>query len=198
MKKKLLLAGFVTATVGLAIFNLILIIGMIQIFSLLGGVSTEGIGGAIAIMIFEVLIFVVSLVLNAVCINTWNDEEKFNKKKATIITAVVFNFISIIFLFYTFFGGGNAASIAFAVIVFLCVLAANVLILIDLTSGNKKETVVDSVNSGESNNVESVSDTDKLGNKLEKLETLKNENKISEEEYNQMKNKAIDDELKNN
>lgn len=136
--------------------------------------------------------------LNAVCINTWNNEEKFNKKKATIITAVVFNFISIIFLFYTFFGGGTPASIAFAVIVFLCVLLANVLILIDLTSGNKKETVVDSVNSGESNNVESVSDTDKLGNKLEKLETLKKENKISEEEFNQMKNKAIDDELKNN
>ena len=197
MKRKLLLSGFILGTVGLGIFSLILVIGLIQIFAILGGeLASSGVGGALALTIFEVLIFIVAFVLNAVCINTWNNEEKFNKKKATIYTTIVFNFISIIFLFYTFFGGGTAESIVFSVIVFLCVVAANVLVLIDLTSStNKQENVVaDSNDTADSE----ISDTDKLEEKLKKLEALKNENKISEEEYNELKKKYIDEEIKNN
>lgn len=197
MKRKLLLSGFILGTVGLGIFSLILVIGLIQIFAILGGeLASSGAGGVLALTIFEVLIFIVAFVLNAVCINTWNNEEKFNKKKATIYTTIVFNFISIIFLFYTFFGGGTAESIVFSVIVFLCVVAANVLVLIDLTSStNKQENVVaDSNDTADSE----ISDTDKLEEKLKKLEALKNENKISEEEYNELKKKYIDEEIKNN
>ena len=197
MKRKLLLSGFILGTVGLGIFSLILVIGLIQIFAILGGeLASSGAGGVLALTIFEVLIFIVAFVLNAVCINTWNNEEKFNKKKATIYTTIVFNFISIIFLFYTFFGGGTAESIVFSVIVFLCVVAANVLVLIDLASStNKQENVVaDSNDTADSE----ISDTDKLEEKLKKLEALKNENKISEEEYNELKKKYIDEEIKNN
>lgn len=197
MKRKLLLSGFILGTVGLGVFSLMLVIGLIQIFAILGGeLASSGAGGVLALTIFEVLIFIVAFVLNAVCINTWNNEEKFNKKKATIYTTIVFNFISIIFLFYTFFGGGTAESIVFSVIVFLCVVAANVLVLIDLTSStNKQENVVaDSNDTADSE----ISDTDKLEEKLKKLEALKNENKISEEEYNELKKKYIDEEIKNN
>lgn len=197
MKRKLLLSGFILGTVGLGIFSLMLVIGLIQIFAILGGeLASSGAGGVLALTIFEVLIFIVAFVLNAVCINTWNNEEKFNKKKATIYTTIVFNFISIIFLFYTFFGGGTAESIVFSVIVFLCVVAANVLVLIDLTSStNKQENVVaDSNDTADSE----ISDTDKLEEKLKKLEALKNENKLSEEEYNELKKKYIDEEIKNN
>lgn len=197
MKRKLLLSGFILGTVGLGIFSLMLVIGLIQIFAIFGGeLASSGAGGVLALTIFEVLIFIVAFVLNAVCINTWNNEEKFNKKKATIYTTIVFNFISIIFLFYTFFGGGTAESIVFSVIVFLCVVAANVLVLIDLTSStNKQENVVaDSNDTADSE----ISDTDKLEEKLKKLEALKNENKISEEEYNELKKKYIDEEIKNN
>lgn len=191
------MSGFILGTVGLGIFSLMLVIGLIQIFAILGGeLASSGAGGVLALTIFEVLIFIVAFVLNAVCINTWNNEEKFNKKKATIYTTIVFNFISIIFLFYTFFGGGTAESIVFSVIVFLCVVAANVLVLIDLTSStNKQENVVaDSNDTADSE----ISDTDKLEEKLKKLEALKNENKISEEEYNELKKKYIDEEIKNN
>ena len=101
------------------------------------------------------IIIAVRLALNAASISTFTaSPEKYKKKKATAIAAIVFNFIAIVLLIISITGLTNEFGaflafplfalipnngfIAILVIVLLCVLAATVLAIVDLSLEKKR------------------------------------------------------------
>ncbi len=184
MKKKLLLSGTIIGTICSAIYTLILLIAIVQVFSILGSYAAE-VAGPMLLIILQWLVFVVDLILNAVSINAWNNEEKFKKKKATIITAIVFNFICAIIAIFSINGEASTASIVFSIIILIGLIVASILDIIDLSTKKDVKQVT-----------ENTENEDKgISEKIEKLNKLKEEDKITEEEYNSMKEDAIKNEL---
>ena len=92
MKRALTLTGAILGLVGgafLSIIYLITLIGTIELMSYGYG------AGPLVLAIILVAVSVLGLVFSAVCLAPWNKPaEGYKKKKGTIITAVVFNFIS--------------------------------------------------------------------------------------------------------
>ena len=206
MKKKLLLSGLIIATIALALISLYDIVTMILSLFIFSGLfagdssvtADSSIGSLlvfVAIMIALLMFFIVALVLNSVSINAWDKIETYKNKKATMITAVVFNFLVIVFLTVVSILVGSyttafaIATLVICLIMILALIVSNVLIIIDISVDVNIDS--DKVEDEDKKNSQIL----KLNNDLDMLYKLKNNGKISKEEYDKIKAKIINENL---
>ena len=131
MKRPMTLVAFIISTVFLgidAVVDLLAILNYVDIVTRWGGnlLITSLI---ISILLFSVV--VVAIIFNAMSISAWNkNKERFKKKKSQIITAIVFNFIVILFALITLIV--TATPVAFFVLILFALVATNVLAFVDM------------------------------------------------------------------
>lgn len=217
MIKKRHLIGSVMATTSMAIVLVIFAIGTYQLAILAGDFLADP--SVLPVVILENLLFLTTLVLNAVIISGWNNIERYKKLKGTIISAGAFNTISIIVLSAALFEMKDTLTIVLYVLMILSLVASNLCIGMDFEQqfSNKKETVESNVD--ENNNVQTLennikeekplnktvenkvqvkekSSDDDFVNQLLKLEKVREKKLVSEEEYQLLRKKIIDREMK--
>lgn len=133
MKRPMTLVAFIISTVFLGIDALLELIGLIEIINIAinwGAGSSLATSIIISILLFGVI--VVAIVFNAISISAWNkNKDGFKKKKSKIITAIVFNFIVILFALIALIVG-KGSSVAFFVLILFALVATNVLAFVDL------------------------------------------------------------------
>lgn len=132
-----------------------------------------------------------------------------NKRKGLVITSIVFNFIAIFFLLAV--SVENGATAVFYIICMLGLIASNVLILIDvarlskavnaelfaennIVTEEKIENPIEEIKT-EENSQPKNEEMDDLESELNKLMLMKEKNLITEEEFEQLKKRAIDKKL---
>ena len=95
MKRPLALTAYLLATVSLALFVVLYLVGTIRLL-----VRANGFGATTIIVFLVAAIYGVALALNAASISSFKaSPAKYKKKKATAIAAIVFNFITVLLLF---------------------------------------------------------------------------------------------------
>lgn len=206
MRKKLALTGFILATCISAIAVLAMIMSAIFVIDVVAG--SAGSGLIIAVIVLEVLFFIGSLVLNAVAIPTTSSASKFKKRKGLVITAIVFNFIAV-FMYILSMTTGIDSSTFMSIIFMLALIAANVLIIVDLARNGKAleqeeyqngEMFTHTPEAKEISTQTSVAQnndsTDALEEEINKLLLLKAKNLITDEEFAELKKHAIEKRMK--
>ncbi|MBO5394891.1 MAG: hypothetical protein J6A28_03195 [Clostridia bacterium] len=129
MKRPMTLIGAILGTVVSAVISVLMAIGLVAILDLAAG--AEGVATVMVVGILELAVFVVALVMNIVAITAWaKDAAGFKKKKAILITAVIFNFIAAII-------GFIAATVGYIVMA-LVLIAAAVLFIVDVALEGKR------------------------------------------------------------
>lgn len=89
MKRPLTLVG---AILGLIANAIILVINSILLLALFGLVGEENGKSMLILALLSIVVFLVNIILNIIVITAWqNDANKFKKKKALIIFAILFN-----------------------------------------------------------------------------------------------------------
>ena len=146
MKRTLSLAGVTTATVVLGIQLILNLIDLFAFFAVLGGMSGAGSGAETAAVILAILLYifllafiVVAFILTLMMFKYVNaSPEIYAKKKAVTIASIVFDFLVIILLLISFFGSANVGTLIFSIICFIALLAATILLIIDLVNEKKR------------------------------------------------------------
>lgn len=197
MKRPLALTAYLLATVSLALYVVLYLVGTIRLLSWAGGF------GATTIVVFLVAaIYGVALALNAASISSFTaSPEKYKKKKATAIAAIVFNFITVLLLFISLVAMNtslgaflafplfalipNNGFIAILVIVLLCVLAATVLAIVDLAL--EKKRVYSNPKSAQAEVAEATVEA-----QLAKITAMKENGTINDEEYQKLRQSIIE------
>ena len=197
MKRPLALTAYLLATVSLALFVVLYLVGTIRLLAWAGGF------GATTIIVFLVAaIYGVALALNAASISSFKaSPAKYKKKKATAIAAIVFNFITVLLLFISLVAMNtsigaflafplfalipNNGFIAILVIVLLCVLAATVLAIVDLTL--EKKRVYSNPKPAQPETVEATVEA-----QLAKITAMKENGTINDEEYQKLRQSIIE------
>ncbi len=200
MKRPLALTAYLLSTISMAIYVLLYLIGTIKIFT-----WADGFNFSIIFILLITAIFGVTLALNAASISTFKaSPEKYKKKKATAVTAIVFNFITVLLLFISLVAMSssvgaflifpivalilNDAFIAIVVIVLVCVLAASILAIVDLCLENKRVAPAQPA----AQPATAPAATDDLQAQLEKLTAMKENGTISDEEYQKLRQSVIE------
>ena len=198
MKRKLSFIGFVLETILLSCFTIFFIDIFAQLLAFLDNYLPE-IVSFIVLTVVQILAIIVALVLNAVSINTWDNLEKFNKKKPVIVVAMIFNFIAIaiyIILLATLLN--TTVSITYTIITLVLSVGANTLIIIDFAKSTKKISALNNeVLIKKEKNSEEIVEENAFVLKVKQLEKLKEEKSITENEFDILKSNAIKEELKN-
>lgn len=217
MKRVLTLTGAILGTCFGAlctIFYLISMINVLQASSVVGG-------GVVILSIFEFLLMSVTLALNASSISTWNkDEQVFKKKFGLLITSVIFDFITVIWLIVAAALAPTILNVILCVIAGLGLIATGVLLIIDLVNESKRINNANVVQENTTVNNASVntptmhktaintttvskqpvktatSDIEALESKLEKLAVMRAKGMITEEEYLELKKAYIQKQTK--
>lgn len=127
MKNKL---GFVGSILGTCLTALGTIIMLLAFVVLLDILAAAGITSPLALilMIFEILVFIVSLVLNIMSIVATSNIGKMNNKKGLIISTIVFNFISAGLMIYAIVNQFSILNFLIA----LGLIASSILLIIGL------------------------------------------------------------------
>lgn len=213
MKRKLAFSGFITATCISALLSLVMFIALICLIDIYSAVSGE-LGASVGVMSLilmavTVLFTIACLILNSCSISSTATAQKMNKKKGLVITSVVFNFVVIFFLLLVSIANGTAAILY--IICMLGLIASNVLILVDLshltkavnaelfaenniTTEEKTENTVAEIKTEEISQPKN-EEMDELEKEINKLMLMKEKNLITEEEFEQLKKRAIDKKL---
>lgn len=132
MKRPMTLVAFIISTVFLGIEALLELIALIETINVAIKWGASSLTTSIIISILLYGVVVVAIVFNAISISAWNkNKEGFKKKKSKIITAIVFNFIVVLFALISLIVGASAP-VAFLVLIFLALVATNVLAFVDL------------------------------------------------------------------
>ncbi len=143
-KRALILSGSILGTVALAIMSVIVLMAVTVI-----GDVTAGAAGAGAIMVLSIIILlmcVTGLVLNIISITTFGKSKaNFAKFKATVVAAIVFDFIIVLYTLYTtIVGASTAGTVVIYVLIMLALLAGAILKIVDLCfEGKRVENVQD-------------------------------------------------------
>ena len=143
-KRALILSGSILGTVALAIMSVIVLMAVTVI-----GDVTAGAAGAGAIMVLSIIILlmcVTGLVLNIISITTFGKSKaSFAKAKATVVAAIVFDFIIVLYTLYTtIVGASTAGTVVIYVLIMLALLAGAILKIVDLCfEGKRVENVQD-------------------------------------------------------
>lgn len=118
---------------------------LVSLFSIISGgnVSVNALAGFLIFAYFVIEICAIcSLIFSIFTVIYWNSKpEIYEKKKKLIITAIVFNFIGVLFFLISIFLNATPASIAISIIAILIYVAANVLYILDMKK-EKTATVV--------------------------------------------------------
>ena len=132
MKRPMTLVAFIISTVFLGIDALLELIGLIEIINVAINWGASSLATSIIISILLFGVIVVAIVFNAISISAWNkNKDGFKKKKSKIITAIVFNFIVILFALIALIVG-KGSSVAFFVLILFALVATNVLAFVDM------------------------------------------------------------------
>ena len=213
MRRKLAFSGFITATCITALLSFVMFIALIYLINILSIIVNEAerTAGMLAtiIMAITVLFSIACLILNSCSISSTTTAQKMNKRKGLVITSIVFNFIIIFFLLAV--SVENGATAVFYIICMLGLIASNVLILIDvarlskavnaelfaennIVTEEKIENPIEEIKT-EENSQPKNKEMDDLESELNKLMLMKEKNLITEEEFEQLKKRAIDKKL---
>ena len=126
---------------------------LVSLFSIISGgnVSVNALAGFLIFAYFVIEICAIcSLIFSIFTVIYWNSKpEIYEKKKKLIITAIVFNFIGVLFFLISIFLNATPASIAISIIAILIYVAANVLYILDMKK-EKPAKVVEEPTSVES------------------------------------------------
>lgn len=213
MKRKLAFSGFITATCITALLSLVMFIALIYLIDIYSAVSGElgtSVGvTSLIIMAITVLFTIACLILNSCSISSTATAQKMNKKKGLVITSIVFNFVVVFFLLLVAIANGTAAILY--IICMLGLIASNILIIVDLSRLSKAVNAelfaennimpeANSENTVEEIKTEEISqpkneEMDELELEINKLMQMKERNLITEEEFEQLKKRAIDKKL---
>lgn len=197
MKRPLTLTGFILGTIFLGIEAIAGLILFIDFMNYTGNsIVIVALGLALALSI-------VSLIFNAISIPAWNKSpEVYRRKRGIIITAIVFNFIIVLFTIIGFASGETNPNML-TILEILGIIAANVLGIIDLTRESKKVGLYEEedgvpVNEDDEEFVEVApqyrkpqASSTSLEDKIIKLNQMKESGLIDEEEYKELKKKYI-------
>lgn len=171
------------------------------LFGELLGSATDGSG--VLLMTITILLLVtcvVALIFNAIAIAAWaKPANLYRKKRGYIITAVVLNFIIVLLALIGFSSNGAITSVAGLEI--LALIASGVLFIVDLSIEGKRvakleqpEQEVEEVQDVEiqetATNVQTANMT-ALEEKIMKLNQMKENGLLDEDEYNELKKKYI-------
>lgn len=136
MKRVMTLVGFIISTVLLGIYSLIQLIGIAAIIDALSAVGAEGSATLAIVLIITIALCVLALVFNAIAITAWKkDAAGYKKKKGMVITAIVFNFILILFLII---GMASGVVGVLDILLLIALIAANVLAFVDMGLEKKR------------------------------------------------------------
>ena len=145
--------------------------------------------------LFGIAIGVLALVFNILTITAWNKApEVYRAKRGKMITAIVFNFISL--------GAGILVSVYSLVFYFMpylivpLLVAAIALAIVDLCLENKRAGNVQQAPVEAAAKVEAPKAT-AIEEKIEKLNEMKSQGLISEEEYDELKKSYIKEQISN-
>lgn len=214
MRRKLAFVGFILATCFASILSLLLIIEWAVTIDLVNtaiitGYNTAGMGAVVSFMTIIVLMMITSLTLNAISISATTNATKMTKRKGLVITSVVFNFVNISLLLSIVgvaISQGIVETSLFYIIFMFGLIASNILILVDLGRLKKAYILEQTENAKkiEQTNVQPKveekqpqeqttfnSKLDALEEEINKLIILKAKNLITEEEFEQLKRRAI-------
>lgn len=215
MRRKLAFVGFILAICFASILSLLLIIEWAVTIDLVNtaiitGYNTAGMGAVVSFMTIIVLMMTTSLTLNAISISATTNATKMTKRKGLVITSVVFNFVNIALLLSIVgvaISQGIVETSLFYIIFMFGLIASNILILVDLGRLKKAYILEQTENAKkiEQTNVQPKveekqpqeqttfnSKLDALEEEINKLIILKAKNLITEEEFEQLKRRAIE------
>lgn len=190
MKRPMTLTGGILGTVMQAIYTCYSLFALTLVIDLISSSSgATGATTAIVIMLLDLALAVTTLVLNALCITTWNKSpEQYRKKRGLLIATVVFNFIFDILSIISMVMNGQVAVLS--VIIIIALIATNVLILVDLGLESKRVARLSENGVVSENDPQPVSEVEE---KIEKLAHMKEQGLISEEEYEELKKSYINE-----
>lgn len=217
MKRPLTLTGAILGVVANAINAVYFIISLIILGDIAAYAGAYLPAGIIVVYVLLLGISIAGLVLSILTIKTWNkDSETYRKKKGLIITSIVFNFVSTLFLLTCVFISAGSV-IVYYIILMLMIMAAGVLCLVDLCLEGKRSannhvaeavvadvqptTVVTPVAEVQPAQpvVQAQPVTEKAANtledKIEKLNSMKENGLITDEEYKELKANYIKEQL---
>ena len=193
MKRPMTLTGFILATVSTAIYAGYSMFALTLVIDILSSTSATGGATALALLILDLAIAVVTLVLNAVSIKAWNrGPEAYKKYKGIVIAATVFNFIMIVSLIV---GIATTTAETFPIlniIIILALVAANVLAYVDLGLEGKRVAKLEAEGSMLEEDAQEATDVER---KIEKLNSMKEQGLISDEEYEELKKSYINEKI---
>lgn len=199
MRRNLALSGFILGTCVSAITTILMILGGIVILEAL--MLLDGAELFIAIVIFEALFFIATLILNIVSISTTKNAKVFCKRKGLAITTIVFNFLAMgVYILAITTQGALMRTIIFYSILMVVLIVANILVIVDLAKNrdalekeNGQEEHIDVRTSQES--VAQDRRISGIEEEINKLILLKEKNLITEEEFNELKKRTIEKRL---
>lgn len=174
------------------ILSLVSVVGIIAILDL--GASSGADPDALAavgiisliLIVICVVVGILGLIFNILAVKTWNKSTAdYKAKKGKIITAIVFNFIGAGVIFI-------AGNIIISVLVMLMLIASAVLLIVDLCLEKKRVPVEAQVQETAKETVAKKTD---LEDRIEKLNNMKDQGLISEEEYQELKKSYIKEKL---
>lgn len=200
MKRPMTLIGGILGTVVQCLLVYEAFTLMVLFGELLGSSTDDSVVMVMAITILLLGTSVVALIFNAVAIAAWaKPANLYKKNRGYIITAVVLNFIIVVLSLIGFSSNGAITSVAGLEI--LALIAAGVLFIVDLSIEGKRvakleqpaqeiEGVQDVEIQGATINVQPTNMT-ALEEKIKKLNQMKENGLLDEDEYNELKKKYI-------
>lgn len=195
MKKKWLtfsagLAGVISCAF-LIVMNIITVIYLEDLASVVGHGRGNIQAWEAAVCILGI-ISIVPIALNSCAINVLTIE-KYKKCKSKIVTAIVFNFIVLLYNLMIVIGlYAEAWMIAISIIIIVALLACNVLYIVDLALKVKESDDAPVKTNKVSQNVNKAdSEEEQLLNELEKLVNLRERKILTQEEFEKLKSQVV-------
>ncbi|MBP3619901.1 MAG: hypothetical protein J6J24_04495 [Clostridia bacterium] len=136
MKRVMTLIGFIISTSLLGLYTLIQLVCVAAIIDHFSATGIQGGATLAVIFLITLALCIVTLVFNAIAISAWKkDPLGYKKKKGIVITATVFNFITILFLIIGMFSGAVGV---LDILLLFALIATNVLAYVDMGIEKKR------------------------------------------------------------
>lgn len=195
MKRPLTLTSAILGTVFQGILSLSSVILFIELIDYLEGSALT------FVLLLTIAIAVLGLIFNILSIPAWNKTpEVFRKKRGFIITAVVFNLVVVV-LSLIGYAGGEARVNILSILMLIGLTTASVMFIVDMAIEGKRAAKFAQQNqpaeevAAQAVATQAGSAPSSLEEKLVKLNQMKEQGIIDEQEYNELKKKYISEML---
>lgn len=208
MKRVFSLVAGITGVFASVIAIVLSLINAFDLQSVLSSLNGFGVSvdttGYYVLLVAIMLFGVVTLILNAVCINSFNcDVDKFKKKTKSIITAIVFDFITLVLMLVLVIVLQSTVNTAIGIILMLIYLTSGAFFVVDLclednriakqslkTNTTSVVTPMQHTSAVKTNEIKT-KDTSQVYKDLQLLGELRNNKIITEEEFQKLKKDII-------